>query len=178
MIIHHFFRWCFFWLSIIFFRFSKKNKTLTAPWQPLGDFRAKLTPEVLPAAKSHFIAEELQPRAAEVQNKHEKTRWKKTICSWKDMERTIFFATKPRAFLMNYDLLCYCTTTIFMYRVFAIYLVWRRASTRIRPQYLFATLPTDQSNRIPRFRITITLAIRSEFHFKFWGCRVWGYLRF
>jgi len=54
--------------------FQEKQDILTAPWQPLGDFRAKLTPEVLPAAKSHFIAEELQPRAAEVQNKHEKTR--------------------------------------------------------------------------------------------------------
>jgi hypothetical protein len=63
LVIHHFFP-----------IFQEKQDILTAPWQPLGDFRAKLTPEVLPAAKSHFIAEELQPRAAEVQNKHEKTR--------------------------------------------------------------------------------------------------------
>jgi len=104
LVIHHFFP-----------IFQEKQDILTAPWQPLGDFRARLTPEVLPAAKSHFIAEELQPRAAEVQNKHEKTRWKKRICSWKDMERTIFFATKPRAFLMNYDLLCYCTTVLLLY---------------------------------------------------------------
>lgn len=149
------------WLSIIFSDdvffgypsffpdFSrKKQDILTVPWQPLGDFRAKLTPEVLPAAKSHFIAEELQPRAAEVQKKTWKKQMKKTIGSWKDMERTIFFCHKATCFLdelWSTVLLYYCTTTIFIYRLFAIYLVWRRASTWIRPQYLFATLPTDQS---------------------------------
>lgn len=149
MIIHHFFRWCFFWLSIIFSRFfKKKTRHINSSMAAIGGFPSEVDPWGVASRQEPFHCRGVTAPSSRGAEKTWKKQMKKTIGSWKDMERTIFFCHKATCFLdelWSTVLLYYCTTTIFIYRLFAIYLVWRRASTWIRPQYLFATLPTDQS---------------------------------
>lgn len=181
MIIHHFFRWCFFGYPSFFSDFPRKTRHINSSMAAIGGFPSEVDPWGVASCQEPFHCRGVTAPSSRGAEQTWKNQMKKNDMFMERYGKNDFFCHKATCFLdelWSTVLLYYCTTTIFMYRVFAIYLVWRRASTRIRPQYLFATLPTDQSNRIPRFRITITLAIRSEFHFKFWGCRVWGYLRF
>ena len=113
MIIHHFFRWCFFWLSIIFFPiFQEKNQTYEQlHGSHFGGFPSEVDPWGVASRQEPFHCRGVTAPSSRGAEKTWKNQMKKTIGLLKDMERKNDFFL-PQSHVLSWWIMIYCTTVL------------------------------------------------------------------